>query len=105
MNFYKNLPKTINNLTKISSTNNFPNTKKNSKQVVLLIDTYNVCTSCICCIKIVLSDWLKDNSIKTSILKVLLKQYKPPTGPNKFSRGITPTNTSPLPAPTNFQGA
>ena len=27
----------------------------------------------------------------TSILKVLLKQYKSPTGPNKFSRGITPT--------------
>ena len=27
----------------------------------------------------------------TSILKVLLKQYKSPTGPNKFSRGITHT--------------
>ena len=25
------------------------------------------------------------------ILKVLLKQYKSPNGPNKFSRGITPT--------------
>ena len=33
------------------------------------------------------------NSIQTltSILKVLLKQYKSPTGRNKFSRGITPT--------------
>ena len=29
----------------------------------------------------------------TSILKVLLKQYKSPTGPNKFPRGVTPTNT------------
>ena len=28
----------------------------------------------------------------TSILKVLLKQYKSPTGPNKFVRGVTPTN-------------
>ena len=28
---------------------------------------------------------------KTSILKVLLKQYKSRTGRNKFSRGITPT--------------
>ena len=28
----------------------------------------------------------------TSILKVLLTQYKSLTGPNKFSRGITPTN-------------
>ena len=27
----------------------------------------------------------------TSILKVLLKQHKSPTGPNKFSRGITLT--------------
>ena len=26
----------------------------------------------------------------TSILKVFLKQYKSPTGPNKFSRGISP---------------
>ena len=28
----------------------------------------------------------------TSILKVLLKQYKSPTSPNKFPRGVTPTN-------------
>ena len=28
--------------------------------------------------------------METSILKVLLKQYKSPTGPNKFSRGISP---------------
>ena len=28
---------------------------------------------------------------KTSILKVLLKQYMSPTGPNKYWRGITPT--------------
>ena len=32
----------------------------------------------------------------TSILKVLLKQYMSPTGPNKYSRGITPTETDKL---------
>ena len=32
----------------------------------------------------------RSNEVKTSILKVLLKQYKSSTGPNKFSRGITP---------------
>ena len=42
--------------------------------------------------------WQQTTSIQftfkmTSILKVLLKQYKSPTGPNKFSRGVTPTNT------------
>ena len=33
---------------------------------------------------------------KTSILKVLLKQYMSPTGPNKYLRGITPTKTDKL---------
>ena len=32
----------------------------------------------------------------TSILKVLLKQYMSPTGPNKYLRGITPTKTDQL---------
>ena len=32
----------------------------------------------------------------TSILKVLLKQYISPTGPNKYLRGITPTKTDKL---------
>ena len=32
-----------------------------------------------------------ENSNVTIILKVLLKQYKSPTGPKKISRGIIPT--------------
>ena len=32
----------------------------------------------------------------TSILKVLLKQYMSPTGPNKYLRGITPRKTDKL---------
>ena len=32
----------------------------------------------------------------TSILKVLLKQYMSPTGPNKYLRGITTTKTDQL---------
>ena len=35
-------------------------------------------------------------NFKTSILKVLLKQYMSPTGPNKYLRGITPTKTDKL---------
>ena len=31
--------------------------------------------------------------VKNQKQKVLLKQYKSPTSPNKFSRGGTPTNT------------
>ena len=36
--------------------------------------------------------------METSILKVLLKQFKSPTGPNKYMylRGITPTKTDKL---------
>ena len=34
--------------------------------------------------------------ILTSILKVLLKQYMSPTGPNKYWRGITPTKADKL---------
>ena len=37
-----------------------------------------------------------ENSIKTSILKVLLKQYMSPTGPNKYLRGIKPTKRDQL---------
>ena len=33
---------------------------------------------------------------KTSILKVLLKQYMSPTGRNKYLRGITPIKTDNL---------
>ena len=39
---------------------------------------------------------LEDELSKTSILKVLLKQYMSPTGPNKYLRGITPTKTDKL---------
>ena len=37
--------------------------------------------------------FLKKKHKLTSILKVLLKQYLCPTGPNKYLRGITPTKT------------
>ena len=39
---------------------------------------------------------LVSNIILTSILKVLLKQYMSPTGPNKYLRDITPTKTDKL---------
>ena len=35
-------------------------------------------------------------TLTTSILKVLLKQYMSPTGPNKYLRGITPAETDKL---------
>ena len=35
-------------------------------------------------------------AVETSILKVLLKQYMSPTGPNKYLRGITSTKTDKL---------
>ena len=34
--------------------------------------------------------------VQTSILKVLLKQYMSPTGPNKYLRSITPIKTDQL---------